>query len=436
MTTFPDLAVVGGGIAGASVAHELAATRSVVLLEAEPELGTHSTARSAATWIPGHGVARVRALITASGPRFARLAAELDAPPLLVPRSVLWVATDDVGEVALAQQLAERAGEPDAAVPLDPDEARRRCPALRDVRAAAVVETAADVDVDALHRAYLRGLRHPRRHGPDAVHGSSPCAATATAGRSGSPTETCCAPARSWTRPAPGRTSSPTPRACRRIGLTPLRRTIAVARVPDPGRLRSPDDRLLPMACEAADRWYFKADGTNLLVSPADETPAEPGDARPDELDVALALERVEEVTGLGLRSVVTSWAGLRSFVPDRRPVVGRGRTTPGSGSSPGQGGSGIETAPALSALAAAVITGGACRRPARPRRPRPDGGPTLVAVTATEELFGDAFWRDPYPTLALLRAQARSAGSTSPTARSGSSPATTTCARRSATRA
>ena len=86
MSTPPDIAVVGGGIAGASVAYELAAARSVVLLEAEAALGTHSTARSAATWIPGHGVAAVRALITASGPRFGSLAAELGAPPLLSPR--------------------------------------------------------------------------------------------------------------------------------------------------------------------------------------------------------------------------------------------------------------------------------------------------------------------------------------------------------------
>jgi D-arginine dehydrogenase len=137
-----------------------------------------------------------------------------------------------------------------------------------------------------------------------------------------------------------------------------LRRTIAVARVPDPARLQPPGGGPLPMVCEATDRWYFKADGPHLLVSPADETPAQPGDARPDELDVALALERVEEVTGLGLRSVVTSWAGLRSFVPDRVPVVGGLPEHPGFWFVAGQGGSGIETAPALSALAAAVVTG------------------------------------------------------------------------------
>ena len=113
----------------------------------EGALGTHSTARSAATWMPGHGVAAVRALITASGPRFAALAAELDAPPLLSPRPVLWTASDADGEAALAVQVAERAGEPDAPVPVDPDDARRRCPALRGIRAAALTGAAADVGV-------------------------------------------------------------------------------------------------------------------------------------------------------------------------------------------------------------------------------------------------------------------------------------------------
>jgi D-arginine dehydrogenase len=357
MSTPPDIAVVGGGIAGASVAYELAATRSVVLLEAEAALGTHSTARSAATWIPGHGVAAVRALITASGPRFGSLAAELGAPPLLSPRPVLWTATDAEAEAALAAQLDERVGEPDAPVRVDPDEARRRCPALRDVHAAALTETAADVDVAALHDAYVRGLR--RRGGT--VRTSS---RVASVDRDGAGWRVGFADgdvllvgeivdaAGAWADTVAALAGVPP------LGLTPLRRTIAVARVPDPARLQPPDGGPLPMVCEATDRWYFKADGPHLLVSPADETPAQPGDARPDDLDVALALERVEEVTGLGLRSVVTSWAGLRSFVPDRVPVVGGLPEHPGFWFVAGQGGSGIETAPALSALAAAVVTG------------------------------------------------------------------------------
>jgi D-arginine dehydrogenase len=359
MSTIPDIAVVGGGIAGASVAYELAAARSVLLLEAEPALGLHSTARSAATWIPGHGVATVRALITASGPRFARLAAELDTPTLLSPRPVLWVAVDAAGEAALATQLAERSGEPDGAVPIDPDEARRRCPALRHVRAAALVASAADVDVDALHRGYLRGLRmrggavrtDARVDGLDRTGtGWAIRLADGSVVHAGQVVDA----AGAWADVVADAAGVP------RLGLTPLRRTIAVARVPDPARLRPPGGGPLPMACEATDRWYFKADGPHLLISPADETPAEPGDARPDELDVAMALERVEEVTGLGLRSVVTSWAGLRSFVADRHPVVGAWPDHPGFWFVAGQGGSGIETAPALSALAAAVVTGAA----------------------------------------------------------------------------
>ena len=138
--------------------------------------------------------------------------------------------------------------------------------------------------------------------------------------RMGSRTATRCTPARSSTRRGRGRTRG-----------RPRRRAAARAHA------AAPDDRGGPGARSRAaaaarrrpaahgratptDRWYFKADGPHLLVSPADETPAEPGDARPDELDVALALERVEAVTGLGLRSVVTSWAGLRTFVPDRGP--------------------------------------------------------------------------------------------------------------------
>jgi D-arginine dehydrogenase len=353
----PDVVVIGGGIAGASVAYELAAQRSVLLLEAESELARHATARSAATWIPGHGVDVVRALIAASGPRFARLAAELDAPPLLTPRPVLWIATDAPGERSLAELLAERAGEPDAPVPVAVGEAERRCPALAPgrIRAAGLTEHAADVDTDALHQAYVRGLR-----------------ARGGRVRSGAPVISLRPYGTGWRVEAGGQVHHATDvvdaagawadevaalAGVPRIGLTPLRRTIAVARVPDAARLRVPHGRP-PMVIEAGERFYFKSEGEDLLVSPGDESPSEPRDARPDELDVAIALERVEAVTALGLRSVRTSWAGLRSFVADRRPVVGSWPEHPGFWFLAGQGGSGIETAPALAALAAAVVSG------------------------------------------------------------------------------
>jgi D-arginine dehydrogenase len=352
-----DVVVVGGGIAGASIAYELAADRSVVLLETEAALARHSTARSAATYVPGHGTLELRALIAASGPRFSRLEAELDAPPLLAPRTVLHVATDAAGEIALAALLAEQDGEPGAPVVIAPADAQRLCPALRPgvVRAAALVEGAADIDTDALHQAYVRGLR---RRGGSVRTGA---AATALhrrgagwrvrAGHEEIDAADVVDAAGAWADVVAALAGVP------RIGLTPLRRTIALARVPDPGRLRG---GRAPMVVDARERFYFKPEGDGLLVSPADETPVEPHDVRPDELDVAAGLERVEAVTGLGLRSVRTAWAGLRSFVPDRRPVLGAWPEHPGFWFCAAQGGSGIESAPALAAYAAAVVTGAA----------------------------------------------------------------------------
>jgi D-arginine dehydrogenase len=353
-----DAVVIGGGIAGASIAYELAATRSVVLLETEAALALHSTARSAATYVPGHGAAPVRALTAASGPRFPRLEAELDAPPLLAARAVLNVAFDDDGEAALAADLAEQAGEPGAPVAIDPAEAYRRCPALRPgaVRAAAVVDGAADIDTEALHQAYIRGLR---RRGGTVRTGAAVTGMDrrgdgwrVQAGAEVIDAADVVNAAGAWADVVAGLAGVP------RIGLTPYRRTIALARVPDPARLQGPDGSRLPMVVEAREHFYFKQEGDGLLVSPADETPVEPHDVRPDELDVAAALEQVEAVTGLGLRSVRTAWAGLRSFVPDRLPVVGAWPEHPGFWFCAGQGGSGLETAPALAAYAAAVVTG------------------------------------------------------------------------------
>jgi D-arginine dehydrogenase len=354
----PDVVVVGGGIAGASVAYELAAHRSVVLVEAESVAGRHSTARSAATWVPGHGVADVRALVAASRLRFERLADELGTPPLLPHRQALFVATDDEGERALVAHLADRAGEPYAPERIDGATAERLCPALAPgvVRAAGLVE-AADIDTDALHQGYLRGLR--ARGGEVRVAAAADRIERVGAGwrvhlggaAGALDTALVVDAAGAWADVVARQAGVP------EIGLVPYRRTIASVRVPDPSRLRGPGERL-PFVIDPADRFYCKADGDDLLCSPADETPTEPGDAKPDPLDVALALERVEEVTRLGLRSVRTSWAGLRSFVADRRPVVGEWPEAPGFAFVAAQGGSGIETAPALSAYAAAVLTG------------------------------------------------------------------------------
>jgi D-arginine dehydrogenase len=357
----PDVVVIGGGIAGVSIAYELAAHRRVTLLEAETSLATHSTGRSAAMYVPGHGVPLVRSLIKASGPRFIALAEQLGAPALLRPRPVLWAAFEGEGEQALRNELADRAGEADGPVEVSPEQAVARCPLLRRdmLRAAAITDTAADLDAMALHQAYLRGLR--RRGG--CVRVAAPV--TGLAAVSGCWRVRCGAgdvldaaeivdAAGAWADVVAGLAG------VRRLGLRPLRRTIVIARVPDPGRLPAPGADPLPMVVEARERYYFKPEGVHLLLSPGDERPVEPGDARPDPIDVATALQRVEAVTGLGLCSVHSSWSGLRSFVADRAPVVGAWPQHPGFHFFAGQGGSGLEAAPALAALGAAAILGGA----------------------------------------------------------------------------
>ncbi|MGH7749984.1 MAG: NAD(P)/FAD-dependent oxidoreductase, partial [Candidatus Dormibacteria bacterium] len=306
-----DVVVIGGGIAGVSIAYELAAHRRVTLLETESTLASHSTGRSAALYMPGHGGPLVRALINASRPRFDSLAEKLGAPVLLHPRPVFWAAFDDDGAQALRAELAERASELDAPVQLSVQQAIARCPALRPdaLRAAAVTEDACDLDAMALHQAYVRGLR--QRGGCVQVAAPVTELAAVSGGwrvRCGSHEVLRAADvvnaAGAWVDVVAGLAGVPA------LGLRPLRRTIVVARVPDPARLRTPDGSPLPMVMEARERCYFKAEGEHLLLSPGDETPVEPGDVRPDPLDVALALERVEAVTGLGLRSVQSSWSG------------------------------------------------------------------------------------------------------------------------------
>lgn len=352
-----DLVVVGGGIAGVSVAYELAAHAAVVLLEAESDMPVHSTARSAATYIPGHGAGPFRALIDASGPRFARLQEELGTPPLLTPRPVLHLGDDDAGVAGIEAMLDEQRGEPGAPVGLEPAEALRRAPVLRRApRASAWVADAADVDATALHDGYRRGLR---ARGGTVLRGARVCepardgagwVVRTDAGhvvRAGAVVDA----AGAWADEIAALAGVP------RAGLTPYRRTIAACPAPDPSVL-TPGGAPLPMIADAAERWYLKPEADTVLVSPADETPQDPGDARPDELDVALALDRVGEATTLGLRSVRTAWAGLRTFAPDRAPVLGEWPDHPGFHFVAGQGGSGIESAPALAALAASVILG------------------------------------------------------------------------------
>jgi len=334
-------------MAGVSVAYELAEHASVVLLEAERSLALHTTGRSAAAYEPAYGPPVIRALTLASGPRFAELAARLDTPPLLTHRPTLWLGCDDAGVAELEAVCAAGAAEP-----IMVDHARRLCPVLvpAAIRTVALDDTSADLDVMALHQGYVRGL--VARGGM--IHSGHPVTAI---GRDGA----------GWTVRAAGTTFTADVlvnaagawadrvaelAGVAPIGIRPLRRTIAIAAG------TGPVDPGWPLVVDAVESFYFRPEGGRVLVSPADETPAEPGDAKPVDLDIALAIERVNEVTTLGLRSVHTAWAGLRSFVEDRLPVVGARPDRPGFVYFAGQGGYGIQTAPALAAYGAAVALG------------------------------------------------------------------------------
>ncbi|MGH3758822.1 NAD(P)/FAD-dependent oxidoreductase [Actinophytocola sp.] len=336
-----DVLVVGGGIAGVSIAYELAARAGVLLAEAEPALATHTTGRSAAVYAPSYGGPVIRALTAASERRYRDLETELDTPPLLTPRPVLWLGADDAGAAHLDALPAPR---------ITPAQARELCPFLREVKAAARDDSASDIDVMALHDGYRRGLR--ARGGT--VRTASPVTEIT---RDGSGWQARVGDqevhaglvvnaAGAWADELAARAGVPA------IGLRPMRRTAAVAS----GAV--PVDPTWPLVCDAADRYYFRPEGRRLLVSPSDETPSEPCDAKPEEVDVALALARINEVTTLGLRRVHTAWAGLRSFVADRAPVVGAWPGHPGFAFFAGQGGYGIQMAPALAAYGAAVVLG------------------------------------------------------------------------------
>ncbi|MGB3441661.1 MAG: FAD-dependent oxidoreductase [Actinophytocola sp.] len=322
-----DVLVIGGGIAGVSIACELAADAHVVLVEAEPELARHTTGRSAAIYAPSYGGPVVREFTRASEPLFG--------DGVLTARPALWIAVDDEGVDHLRELHAD---------PITAQQAVEMCRVLRPPLAAAVDRTARDIDVMALHARYVRDLKGRggeirtstringlRRDGGGWVAGDVRADVVVNA-------------AGAWVDRVAAMAGVPP------IGLEPKRRTIAM--------VRAEVDPAWPLVADAADRFYFRPESGGLLVSPADETPSEPCDARPDDLDVALAIERINAATTLGLRSVHTAWAGLRSFVADREPVVGAWPDHPGFVFFAGQGGYGIQMAPALARMGADIVLG------------------------------------------------------------------------------
>lgn len=347
-----DVVVVGGGIAGASVAWALVERgASVILLEQEAQPGHHATGRSAALLNETVGHPVVGALARASRPFLADPPPGFVDHPLLAARGLLWIGQDPDVLDALVDEVARG-----AAHRIDAADVTRLVPELRPGWAVAggVHEPAAQsVDVAALLQAYVRGMR---RGGGEVLTAHEAMQLMPAAGgwvvRAGERSLHCTVvvnAAGAWGDIVAERAGVAP------LGLTPLRRTACIVPVPD-----GHDVSGWPLVMDVAGTFYAEPEPGGLLVSPADETPAEPVDARPEELDVALALDRLREATTLPVRSVRRAWAGLRTFAPDRAPVAGFDPDHPGFYWLVGQGGAGIKTAPALAELAATDILGDA----------------------------------------------------------------------------
>jgi D-arginine dehydrogenase len=349
--TETDIIVIGAGIAGASVAAHLSETRRVILIEREDRPGYHSTGRSAALFTEIYGNASIRALTRASRPFLFAPPRDFSEGPLTRMRGCLFIATAQ--QQSALRQFASLPDIAPATRSVSPAEARSLCPVLREeyVAGALLEPDSADIEVHALHHGYLRLFR--RRNGR--LLNNAPVQGLERAGgswtlRAGA--ETLTAPivvnaAGAWADEIAALAG------IARIGLVPRRRT-AVLVDPPPGT----DVSAWPFVNDIDEQFYFKPEAGLLFLSPADETPAEPSDVQPDEWDVAAAVDRVEMATTLRINRLKARWAGLRTFAPDRSPVVGFSEAAEGFFWLAGQGGYGIQTAPALSRAAAALALG------------------------------------------------------------------------------
>jgi len=347
-----DALIIGGGMAGVSLGYELSADRSVGLLEMETTLAFHTTGRSAATFLESYGGPEVRALTTSSRTFLENPPDVFESKPLK-PLPLLFVAPEGRGDLLRQLQADVSSLVPDVRL-VGADEARGLNPVLAPgyVELAMLEPRAMEIDVHAVHQGYLRGMR--RRKGE--IYTSAKVAGASY--RDGVWTLTDAhgerfqAPvvvnaAGAWADKVAALAGvSP-------VGIMPLRRTIFTLEAPE-----GLETSLLPLTGDIDGTWYIKPEGRQFLCSPADEVLQPPSDAKPDEIQIARALDAINTATTLNSRHVRSAWAGLRNFVPDRVPVVGFDPLAESFFWFAGQGGYGIQTAPAMARAGAALIRG------------------------------------------------------------------------------
>jgi D-arginine dehydrogenase len=336
-----DFLIIGAGISGAAAAYELAQLGSATLIEAETTPGYHSTGRSAALYTPNYGGAIVRRINHASGAFLKTPPTGFCEHPLLTPRGSLTVAAP--GEEDGLTPILNRSGSGGEVETVAAARALELAPLLRPERvaAAAYEKGVMDIDVATLHQGYLRGFTLRGGHlicgkrveSLDRLNGHW----RAIAGDNILSGRVIVNTAGAWAGQV-GEMAGAAP-----IGLVPKRRTAIIV---DPPSAMNID--AMPAIDYVGSDSYLKPDAGRIMASPGDQTPTEPQDARPDELDMAVLVDWLERETRVSVSRIAHSWAGLRSFVADQTPVVGFDATAPDFFWLAGQGGYGIMMAPAL----------------------------------------------------------------------------------------
>jgi D-arginine dehydrogenase len=352
MNTTADFLIIGGGVAAASVGHWLAPHGRVVLLERESQPGYHATGRSAALFMENYGTPQVRALTRASRAFLQSPPPGFSDHPVLSPRGAMMVATPGQDTLLADDWAASSQATPSVRL-LDVAQACALVPVLRPEKIIGAVfePDAMDLDVHSIHQGYLRGIR---RHSGQVV-----CDAEVTALQHSHGVWRVQAAGRTFEAPvvlnAAGAWADEVARLAgvRAVGLQPKRRS-ALTFAPPPGLLCSH----WPMVASLDESWYMKPDAGMLLASPANVDPVPPHDVQPEEMDIALAIHRIEEMTTLQIRRPARTWAGLRSFVADGDLVGGFDPQAPGFFWVAAQGGYGIQTSAAMGQTCAALAMG------------------------------------------------------------------------------
>jgi D-arginine dehydrogenase len=348
--------VVGGGIAGVSAAYYLIKSGNcdrVSLLEAEDQLAHHTTGRSAALLIENYGAGPIRPLTTASLDFFHSPPAELVDHDLIEKRGILTFSNGPDDDATFDQQLRDGAKTTHPVVEISRGEAEELAPHIlfRPQDRLMWEPYAHDIDVAATHQAFVRGFVrsggeiHTARRVDAARPNGDQWIVETTEGDLDA--DVIINAAGAWgdvVAQAAG---------VRPVGLQPLKRTAFM--VPSPFA----DSTSFPVVGELHHAWYLRPDGAQFMCSPADETPSEPCDARADEIDIARTIDMINERTRLAIRSVASHWAGLRTFAPDRAMVIGPDPAQSNFIWCVGQGGTGIQTAPAAGRLVADLVTTG-----------------------------------------------------------------------------